>query len=73
MTQELNQSISEYLNENPELQGILTIFGETMQTYGDTVMAMGQKTSPQVLTGNTSTVDIRETSLSTANLEFKTA
>ena len=64
-------SIDEYLQENPEIQKILTMFGETMQTYQDTLVVMGQSSPAQVLTGNTSSVNLQETSLSTSTVAFK--
>ena len=64
--------INKYLEESPDLQEVLTIFRETMESYKEAMKAMGQKTPAQIFTGNTSTVQLQQTSLSTANFEFKT-
>lgn len=65
---ELSQISEKLLKENPELQRIMILFGETMETYTQTLAAMGQIPSYSISTNTTASPKLAINSASSSHL-----
>lgn len=45
--------LENYLKDHPDIQEVMKLFGETMATYQEILVAMGQQQSYQITAGNT--------------------
>ncbi len=73
MRKYLEKEMEKYLEENPDFQEILRIFGETMKTYKEAVKAIEQRPAAQTSIERTSTAEFNQTSLTTTEFDLKTA
>ena len=67
---ELNQISEKLFKENPELQKIMTLFGETMHTYTETLAAMGQLPTYSISSNSTSSPHLAINSASSFHLRL---
>lgn len=67
---QLPQEFESYVKDSPEFNSILEIFGETMKSYQEALLAMGATQPSQIVSGNTSINEIVVNSASTKDVKL---